>query len=226
MDALNVPEAARTAAVGYSHASIARHQYSTLAALVLATMWLAAPVSAQHADTDAGVRVRALAAGWGTAWAFGVPGWGKTISDVRCVAFHPGLGWFVTRRTEVFGEAALFIYSRPSRSFAVGPVAVGARHQLRGQGRLRPFVGAGAGLIVTPLDVVELDRAFNGQLFYGGGVRWLRPRGPHWRVEFRNHHISNAGTAGDNLGLNAFMVIVGAEWLARDRKVTPPSAGR
>lgn len=170
---------------------------------------------AQYADTGRGVRVRALAAGWGTAWRFGIPGYGKTTTDVRFVTFHPGLGWFVTRRAEIFGEAAVFIYSRPRGTFAVGPIAIGVRHQFRDRGRHRPFVSGGAGLIVTPLDVVELDRRVNGQLFYGVGMRWLRPRGPHWRIEIRNHHVSNAGTAGANLGLNAFVIVVGAEWLAR-----------
>jgi hypothetical protein len=184
---------------------------AALAALVLA---VGAPAAAQHAETDRGVRVRALAAGWGTAWPYGIPGWGKTTSDVRFVAFHPGLGWFVTRRAELFGEAALFVYWRPRTTFAVGPIAIGVRRQF-GRGPVRPFISAGAGLMITPLDVIELDRALNGQLFYGGGLRWLRPRGPHWRLEIRNHHLSNAGSAGENLGLNAFMVIVGAEWLAR-----------
>ena len=185
---------------------------AALAALVLA---VGGPATAQHAETDRGVRVRALAGGWGTAWTYGIPGWGKTTSDVRFVALHPGLGWFVTRRAELFGEAALFVYSHPRATFAVGPIAIGLRRQFGQRGAVRPFISGGAGLMVTRLDVIELDRAFNGQLFYGGGLRWLRPRGPHWRIEIRNHHLSNAGTAGENLGLNAFMVIVGAEWLAR-----------
>ena len=153
--------------------------------------------------------------GWGTAWEFGVPGYGKTTSDVRFVAFHPGLGWFVANRSELFGEAAVFWYSRPHSALAVGPLAIGARHHFWDRGRLLPFVSAGAGLIFTTLDIPELDRRFNGQLLYGGGVRWLRERGPHWRLELRNHHISNAGTSGANLGLNTFMLLVSAEWLLR-----------
>jgi hypothetical protein len=34
----------------------------------------------------------------------------------------------------------------------------------------------------------------------------------------RNHHISNAGTKGENLGLNAFVLLVGVEWLLQSRR--------
>jgi len=34
-------------------------------------------------------------------------------------------------------------------------------------------------------------------------------------LEFRNHHISNAGTRGENLGVNAAMVVAGVHWVLR-----------
>jgi len=40
-------------------------------------------------------------------------------------------------------------------------------------------------------------------------------KGPHWVLEFRNHHTSNAGTAGENLGINAATVLVGVNWILR-----------
>jgi hypothetical protein len=178
-------------------------------------LFAASPACAQDVGVERGVRVRSLAAGWGNAWEYGIPGWGKTTSDVQFVAFHPGLGWIVADRFEVFGEAALFAYYRPDNTVGVGPSARGGRYPFRDRGGVVPFVSGGAGLMFTTLDVPELDRTINGQLFYGGGIRILRPRGPHWRLEIRNHHISNAGTAGENLGLNAFMVVIGAEWLLR-----------
>jgi hypothetical protein len=184
-----------------------------VAIVIGAALGLALPAFAQQPPLERGVRVRSLAAGWGTAWAYGIPGWGKTASDVRFVAFHPALGWFVVNRGELFGEAALFVYSRPADTVAVAPLAIGGRFHFRDRGGLAPFVSGGAGLIVTPLEIPELDRRFNGQLFYGAGVRWVRPRGPHWRIEIRNHHISNAGTAGENLGLNAFVAVAAADWL-------------
>jgi hypothetical protein len=81
-----------------------------------------------------------------------------------------------------------------------------------------PFVSGGAGFVWTSLDVPEIDRIFNGQVFYGAGVRLRRERNPGWLIEVRNHHISNAGTEGENLGLNTFVILVGVEWLLQPRR--------
>ena len=78
-----------------------------------------------------------------------------------------------------------------------------------------PYVHGIAGLLWTSLDVPELDRAFNFQIAYGVGVRIVPPHGPGWIVELRNHHISNAGTAGENLGLNAATILAGVQWVLR-----------
>ena len=63
--------------------------------------------------------------------------------------------------------------------------------------------------------MIEIDRTFNFQHFVGIGWRQHRPRGPRLVFELRNHHISNAGTAGDNLGVNAVVGLAGIEWIVR-----------
>jgi len=78
-----------------------------------------------------------------------------------------------------------------------------------------PYAMAGGGLLWTSLDVPEIDRIFNFQLFFGIGVRQNRPSGPCLVFEFRNHHFSNAGTAGRNLGINAAMALARVEWVLR-----------
>ena len=47
------------------------------------------------------------------------------------------------------------------------------------------------------------------------GIRLVPPRGPGLMIEFRNHHISNAGTAGTNLGINAATLMAGVQWVLR-----------
>ena len=71
------------------------------------------------------------------------------------------------------------------------------------------------GLIWTDLGIIELDRTFNFQLIYGLGLRVIPPRGPGLLVELRSHHISNAGTAGENLGVNAATLLAGVQWVLR-----------
>src|SRR5688500_20310962 len=68
---------------------------------------------------------------------------------------------------------------------------------------------------VTSLDVREIDRQINGQHFGGVGLRWAPLRGPGLTIELRNHHISNAGTVGENLGVNAGTIVAGMQWILR-----------
>ena len=71
-------------------------------------------------------------------------------------------------------------------------------------------------MIWTSLDEVpEMDRTFNFQVILGAGLRFRRSAGPGIILEFRNHHISNAGTAGENLGVNAATFLVGLDWILR-----------
>jgi hypothetical protein len=192
---------------------------SIIAAAFVAPAWSGQDAAWANDDqVDRGARARSLSGGWGHAWPYGIPGWGKTTSDVELVAFHPAMGWFVLNRAELFGEATLFLYYRPMADVTAGLAGIGGRYHFRGRGRVLPFVSGGAGFVWTSLDVPEIDRVFNGQVFYGAGVRLRRSRNPGWLIEARNHHISNAGTKGENLGLNAFVVIVGVEWLLQPRR--------
>jgi hypothetical protein len=125
------------------------------------------------------------------------------------------MGWFVTDRLELYGEATLFVYDRPEVAIAAGLGGMSGRYYLSTSGRGTPYILAGSGLLWTSLDVLEIDRIFNFQLFVGVGWRQTRARGPRLVLEFRNHHISNAGTAGENLGINAATVLAGFEWVLR-----------
>ena len=171
--------------------------------------------TAQAPRVAAGHWTRGLAAGWGHGWRHGVPGYGKTESPIRFVAFHPQLGRLVTNHLEIYGEGTLLLYDRPAAAVTAGLAGLGGRYHLWPERPWTPYVVGIAGLLWTSLDVPEVDRVFNFQLVYGVGVRIVPPRGPGLIVEFRNHHISNAGTAGENLGLNAATVIGGVQWVLR-----------
>lgn len=165
----------------------------------------------------AGYRSQGLVAGYGYGWPYGVPGWGKTRSGIGFAAFHPRLGWFVHERVELYGEATLLLYHRPA---AVSAGLGGLAGRLYGATDRTwiPYATLGAGLLWTSLDVPEIDRVFNFQIFYGAGLRQVRRKGPGVMIELRNHHISNAGTRGANLGVNAFTVLAGVEWILRPRR--------
>ena len=188
----------------------ARQTVAAVVVLVLAA--LCSPISAQQSRLASGNWTRGLAGGWGHSW---TPGYGKTTSDVQFVAFHPQLGRFVTDHLELYGEGTLFLYHQPSVAIGGGLAGIGGRYHLWNDRRWTPYVVGIAGLIWTALDIPELDRVFNFQLIHGLGLRVVPPRGPGWIVEFRNHHISNAGTAGENLGVNAATIVTGVQWVLR-----------
>ncbi|MGB7219177.1 MAG: acyloxyacyl hydrolase [Vicinamibacterales bacterium] len=179
-------------------------------ALIVASV--SAPAGAQEAPVGEGFRTRGLIGGWGHSWR---PIFGQTQSEITFVAFHPRMGWFVTDRLELYGEGTVFLYDRPQAALAAGLGGLAGRYYLKTSGGWVPYVHAGAGLLWTSLDVPEIDRTFNFQLFMGVGWRQTRDKGPCLVFEFRNHHISNADTVGRNLGINAATILAGIEWVLR-----------
>lgn len=162
---------------------------------------------------DADSRSRGLLWGAGHSWKHGLPGYGKTETDIAFAAFHPQMGWFVTDRLELYGEGTLLVYFRPQAAVSAGLAGLAGRYHFRREGRTIPYAVMGGGILWTSLTVPEIDRIFNFQVLYGAGLRLVRDRSPGWIVEFRNHHISNAGTAGENLGINTATILLGIEWV-------------
>lgn len=192
-----------------------RRHWKRVAATALLLALAPGAAAAQTPRLAAGNWTRSLTAGWGHGWPHGIPGYGKTESPIRFVAFHPQLGRFVTDHLEIYGEGTLLLYDRPAANISAGLAGLGGRYHLWRDRPWTPYVVGIAGLLWTSLDVPEIDRAFNFQLVYGVGIRTIPPRGPGLILEFRNHHISNAGTSGENLGLNAATVLAGVHWILR-----------
>ncbi len=183
---------------------------ATLMVTAAIAFGVAAPVGADDGGLSKGSRTLGLAGGWGHSWR---PIFGQTRSVITFEAFTPSMGWFVLDRVELYGEATLFFYNKPEAAIAAGAGGLSGRYYLTSSGGWIPYVLGGSGLLWTNLDVPEIDRIFNFQLFFGIGCRQSRAKGPRLLFEFRNHHISNAGTAGKNMGINAATLIAGVEWV-------------
>ena len=81
-----------------------------------------------------------MTAGWGYSWRHGVPGYGKTESDVKFVAFHPQLGRFLTDHLEMHGEGTLLVYYRPAVKTTGGLAGLGGRYHLWNEREWTPYV--------------------------------------------------------------------------------------
>ena len=121
----------------------------------------------------------------------------------------------MTDRFEVYGEGTLLVYTEPELAVAGGLAGLAGRLHLWNDRGWTPYVTLGGGILWTSLDTREIDRRFNFQILYGLGVRLVPQRGPGLIIEARNHHISNAGTAGENFGINAATVMAGVQWILR-----------
>jgi Lipid A 3-O-deacylase (PagL) len=182
--------------------------------LLVSLLAVEGTVAEERQAFDRKSRTRGLVGGWAHSWRPFVI-FGETESDIGLVAFHPRMGWFVTDRLELYGEGTLLVYHKPEIAIAAGLGGIAGRYHFKKSGRVIPYGLLGAGLVWTSLDVPEIDRIFNFQVFGGAGVRLLRDRGPGVIIELRTHHISNANTVLPNLGIDVATVLVGIEWILR-----------
>ena len=195
-----------------------------LAVLLATTLLVPLAAGAQTPDPPAsepapllarGYRTRALAASVGHTWRFGWNDATLATTDALFVGFHPQLGWFQTARLELFGEGTIHLYARPHTAVFAGLMGIGARWHVFDDRPWTPYATVSAGLGWTNIDIVEIDRVFNFQVVWGGGLRQITRRGPGWMIEFRNHHISNAGTKAPNIGINSATLLLGLHWIVR-----------
>ena len=117
---------------------------------MLTALALAASMVTLGAEAPAiakGYRTRGLVAGWGHGWPYGVPGWGKTRSDISFFAFHPRMGWFVTDRVELYGEATLLLYQKPATAVSLGVGGLAGRLYWATDRTWMPYAMLGAGLL-------------------------------------------------------------------------------
>jgi Lipid A 3-O-deacylase (PagL) len=161
-------------------------------------------------------RTRGLLAGWAHSWR-PLALIGETDSDIGLVVFQPRMGWFVSERMELYGEGTFFLYHEPEAAATIGLAPLAVRYHFRRSGRVIPYLALGAGFVWTSLDVPEIDRVFNLQVFGGAGVRFVREKGPGLIIELRMNHISNANTVRPNRGVDVTGVVVGVEWILRRR---------
>jgi opacity protein-like surface antigen len=77
--------------------------------------------------------------------------------------------------------------------------------------RLRPYVEAGAGVVWTDLGdrIPEKGSQFNFNLQLGAGLSYFVAPTASINVSYRLQHVSNAGTAKPNHGIDAGEVLIG-----------------
>jgi opacity protein-like surface antigen len=130
------------------------------------------------------------------------PRWGIGISDPL-----GGDAWY-RGNFELLAEGAFYLPFEPKAGFGGGITAI-FRYNFLPEGRLIPFVETGPGILITDLDLESHADGLNFVWQFGLGVHFFVSERTAVTVEGRFHHISNAGTADPNRGLNSAMVLIG-----------------
>lgn len=78
-----------------------------------------------------------------------------------------------------------------------------------------PYVELGGGTLFSTHDVPAGTNTVNFRTHASFGIHLLRDHGPAPTIEVRYEHISNAGLATPNPGINTVQFVVGVNWFRR-----------
>jgi lipid A 3-O-deacylase len=120
-----------------------------------------------------------------------------------------GEGWYRGYVT-LGGEVEFIQYTEPLTTYLVALTPT-VKYTFLASDRLRPYVEAGAGVVWTDLGdrIPEKGSQFNFNLQVGAGLSYFVAPSTSINVSYRYQHISNAGTAEPNLGIDAGVVLIG-----------------
>ncbi|MDH4079188.1 MAG: acyloxyacyl hydrolase [Nitrospira sp.] len=126
-----------------------------------------------------------------------MPSWMMTITDPI------GDGWY-RGQVSLGAEMVYLEFREPIVTHGIG-FTPRIKYTFVALGRLRPYLEFTGGPFWTDLGgrIREQANEFNFVLSGGVGVSWFLTRQLAINAGYRFHHISNAGTAFPNLGLNA-----------------------
>ena len=113
---------------------------------------------------------------------------------------------------EIFGEAIGGEQFKPTAASFGGATLV-FRYNFDTRTRWVPFYDIGAGATATGIGAPDLTGTFEFNLQTGPGVRWMINKDTALTLQARYLHLSNAGIADPNQGVNTFSFYVGMSWL-------------
>jgi hypothetical protein len=152
----------------------------------------------------------------GAIGAYSISGAGGPDIDtvVRAFWLFPHIGytvweipWYPASLQIALEPGAAFI-TTPAKTYAIGLNAV-LRHTFLFWPRLAPYIEAGAGFLNTNLRTQALGESIEFLLQAGGGFHFFPYERFSLDAGFRWTHISNAGLADQNLGVNSYMPYMG-----------------
>lgn len=144
-------------------------------------------------------------------------GFGDTRTQVQTFDAIGRFGWFLSGelgsgwyrgRHELLMELPLHLVVDPRVSPMTGGYLLGS-WKFTSLENWAPYVFAGGGLLYVDLGLPSMGSRLNFSYQGGTGIQYFISTDTALSVEYRYHHISNAGTATPNEPLNSSKVLLG-----------------
>lgn len=183
--------------------------------LLLASLIFSGNVSAVHAGI---VELAKQEDSWAILGGYGqsIPGWGDTTQRVETVDLVPryartvvddvGSGWLQGFYSLLL-EVPVHLVVSPDTSSMIGMNFL-VCYTFTAMG-MRPYLFGGGGPVYNFADIPGMGADLNGNYQFGIGLEHGLTRDNSLLLEFRYHHISNAGSDEPNEPLNSAKVLVG-----------------
>ena len=145
-------------------------------------------------------------------------GFGDTRTQVQTFDMIGRFGWFLSQelgsgcwyqgRHELLIELPLHLTVDPRVSPMVGGYLLGS-WKFTSLDNWAPYVFAGGGILYVDLGLPSMGSRLNFSYQGGTGVQYFIAKDTALSLEYRYHHISNAGTATPNEPLNSSKILLG-----------------
>ncbi len=189
-----------------------RWRYRRAAVVTSALLWGTAAIAAEPVATAS--HELAFLGGYGITHR----DFGATRTQVQAVDAIGRFGWFLSDevgrggwyqgRHELLVELPLHLVVDPKTRIMTGGYLLGS-WKFTSFAKVYPYVLAGGGVLYNDLGLSTQGTRLNFSYQGGTGLQYLIAPDMAFTMEYRYHHVSNAGTAEPNEPLNSSKVLIG-----------------
>jgi opacity protein-like surface antigen len=149
-------------------------------------------------------------------------GFGETRTQVQTWDAIARLGWYLSDdigkgswyqgRHQLLVELPYHLAVDHSGRSMVGGYLLGS-WKFTSMTSIKPYIFAGGGPVYVGLGLPSMGAKLNFSYQGGTGIQIPIAQATMLNLEYRYHHISNAGTANPNEPLNSSKILLGVSWL-------------
>jgi len=149
-------------------------------------------------------------------------GFGDTRTQVQTWDAIARLGWYLSDdigkgswyqgRHQLLVELPYHLVVDHSGRSMVGGYLLGS-WKFTSMTSIKPYIFAGGGPVYVGLGLPSMGAKLNFSYQGGTGIQIPIAQATMLNLEYRYHHISNAGTANPNEPLNSSKILLGVSWL-------------